>query len=53
MKSIEVAVPYNKIALNSRQIEKYLQLHKQTVVVDNSSINETANMTGVSFNRGF
>ena len=53
MKSIEAAVPYNKIALNNRQVEKYLHLQKQTVILDNSSIRETANMTGVSFGRGF
>ena len=53
MKSIEAAVPYNKIALNNRQIEKYLHLAKQTMVLDNSSIGATANVTGVSFGRGF
>ena len=36
MKSIESQVPYNKIALNNRKIEQYLNLNKQTVVLDGS-----------------
>ena len=36
MKSIEAEVPYNKIAINNRKIEQYLNLNKQTVILDGS-----------------